>query len=64
MDALRAYFETKFPNQAAAADYYGVTQGAIAHWVNGRRKPRPPIAMRIVADSKGRVKLQDIYPPE
>jgi len=57
---LLDYIRT-FPSQAAAARVLGVSQGAISHWLTGKRRPRPDKAREIVIKSKGKVSLDRIY---
>lgn len=57
---LREYLES-FPNQAAAADAFGVSQGTISHWITGKRRPKPDKAREIVKASRGKVTMERIY---
>jgi transcriptional regulator with XRE-family HTH domain len=61
MKKLKAYL--KGQNIQEFADLLGVTDGAVYHWLNGDRVPRPPVARRIVALTGGAVTLADIYAP-
>lgn len=46
---------TKFANQI------GVTRGAVHHWLKGFRVPKPSIAKRIEAETRGKVTLSTLY---
>lgn len=47
--------------RAKAAEVFGVTPGAIGHWVTGRRNPSPQIARSIVEKTHGLVSFNGIY---
>lgn len=54
-------FLLSFSTQAEAADFLGVSQGTISHWLTGRRVPKRKKAVEIVEKSRGRVKFEHIY---
>lgn len=60
---LPEYLTTRFPNQAAAATAFGVSQGTISHWTTGRRRPKTDKAREIVERSAGEVTYDEIFRP-
>lgn len=62
---LSDYLIEKKLTYAAFAKHLGMTSTAAAmnvcRYVKGTRKPRPAVANKIVAATKGRVTLKDIY---
>jgi DNA-binding transcriptional regulator YdaS (Cro superfamily) len=64
MQALKNYLEKKRKKkltQAGFADLVDVEAATVSRWLAGKRKPRPAEALKIVAVTKGKVTLQDIY---
>lgn len=39
----------------------GVTRGAVYHWLDGERIPKPSIAKRIETETKGKVTFSSLY---
>ncbi len=62
---LAEYLKQKNLTYAAFAYLLGMTSTAAAmnvcRYVKGTRKPRPAVAAKIVAVTKGRVTLNDLY---
>lgn len=57
-------FLLSFNTQAEAADFLGVTQGTISHWLTGRRVPGRSKAVEIIEKSRDRgrpLKFEHIY---
>ena len=50
-------------DRAKLARELGITWAAVASWVEGKTRPRPELANRIVELSNGALTLSDIYPP-
>jgi len=66
MSNLKSIRESVRMTQAALADSVGVTQGAIAHYENERRKPGLDECRRIVFALKqggADVTLDEVFPP-
>jgi putative transcriptional regulator len=66
MSNLKQVREKAQVTQAALADEVGITQGAIAHYENGRRKPGLAEARQIVAALNklgAKCRLDDVFPP-
>jgi putative transcriptional regulator len=66
MSNIKTIRESLRITQAALADSVGVTQGAIAHYENDRRKPGLEECRRIVAALNkhgAKVTLDDVFPP-
>jgi putative transcriptional regulator len=66
MSNIKTIRESLRITQAALADSVGVTQGAIAHYENDRRKPGLEECRRIVAALNkhgAEVTLDDVFPP-
>jgi putative transcriptional regulator len=66
MSNLKFIRESLRMTQAALAESVGVTQGAIAHYENERRKPGLDECRRIVLALKQRgadVTLDEVFPP-
>lgn len=66
MSNIKTIRESLRMTQAALADSVGVTQGAIAHYENERRKPGLDECRRIVSalNSHGAgVTLDEVFPP-
>jgi putative transcriptional regulator len=66
MSNMKAVREKAGVTQAGLAEAVGLTQGAIAHYENERRKPGLDECRRIVAAlnlSGARVTLDDVFPP-
>lgn len=57
---LSAYIEL-VGGDSAFAKLIGVSRRAVADWRLGTRTPRPAAARRIVATSRGKVEMADIY---
>lgn len=58
---LKKYIKDFKINQKNLADSCDITVQAISQYANGRRKPRPDIANRIVKATKGAVSFADLY---
>lgn len=66
MSNIKTIRESLRMTQAALADSVGVTQGAIAHYENERRKPGLDECRRIVSALNERgacVTLDEVFPP-
>ena len=66
MSNIKNIRESLRMTQAALAEAVGLTQGAIAHYENERRKPGLDECRRIVAalnESGAAVTLDDVFPP-
>lgn len=66
MSNMKTIREKVGVTQAALAQTVGLTQGAIAHYENDRRKPGLEECRRIVAalnSSGAGVTLDDVFPP-
>ena len=61
---LKKYMDTFGISGAELAESVGVEPSAISNYRSGIRKPRPEIAIRIVAATKGEVSLSDLYTTE
>lgn len=67
MSSMKTIREKAGVTQALLAQLIGVTQGAIAHYESGRRKPALEECRRIVAELNARgaqASLDDVFPPE
>jgi transcriptional regulator with XRE-family HTH domain len=42
------------------ADAIGVEQGTISRYIHGQRTPELAVAVKIVAETKGKVRLEDL----
>lgn len=58
---LKDYMKTFDVTAAAIAAETGVTVQAISQYCRKVRKPRPDIALKLVAATKGQVSLTDLY---
>lgn len=66
MSNLKTIREKAGVTQATLAQIIGMTQGAIAHYESGRRKPPLDECRRIVAalnTNGAEVTLDDVFPP-
>jgi predicted transcriptional regulator len=57
---LLDYFKRSRLSQAELARQLGVTRFAVNHYLAGKRAPRPDVADKIVALSKGKVTHRDL----
>jgi len=58
---LDDYMSTFNIEPKTLADFCGVTVQAISQYKLGKRKPKPEIAQRIVAYTRGEVAWSDLY---
>jgi transcriptional regulator with XRE-family HTH domain len=58
---LRDYLKSRKITHEDFGKSVGVTRDAVARWLRKNRRPRPDVANRIVAETKNRVTLKDIY---
>lgn len=55
------YLKSRFPNQREAAEFFGVTPGAVSHWMTGKRRPNRQTAADIVRLTNGEVTYEHIF---
>lgn len=60
---LRDYIKTGNASTHSLAVELGVSIGAVHKWASGQREPDLAMALRIVAATKGKVKVQDLIKP-